>query len=560
MSILTALKSRRAKKSSRKKSARTPRRLQFEGLEQKQLMAVDLSLGASGVLEVEAGSTGAYVDISDGYTAEYRSGPWAPWLGSPLVVKHELFVTTDDASQPVQVKRFNFNDVKEIRFIGSEFSDKVGNKTSIPMTAFGRGGHDIIAGGSGDDHIDGGRGADLLYGRAGSDTLIGGYGNDQLYGADGHDRLYGGCDDDKLYGGRGNDLLDAYSGNDLLDGGEGGDTLYGGSGADQLDGGEGNDFLGGGSGNDELFGGAGNDRLYGGADDDEMLGGRGDDYLNAYLGNDLLDGGEGTDRLYGGEGIDVLRGGDGNDILHGGNGNDRLFGEHGSDWLYGEQGNDGLFGGVPHGNDYDHIYGGAGNDRFLMHSRESADRCDDNSHDIGLWFKDDSDKWTNREIEVVDQAFAELQEKADGRQWILRDSFTDDALTFYKAADTGQKWDGQNYWWWQPFEFNRKIYIKDWKEFDDGANRQARSTVIHEIGHNWDDTWGEDNPYMDAFEDLHDMSFSINDFARNYGMEDAKEDWCTCWEVYFGYTGLVNPSPILTAKLAIVDAFFDYMS
>jgi hypothetical protein len=80
----------------------------------------------------------------------------------------------------------------------------------------GRGGNDIICGGSGNDTISGG---------PGNDTLLGGSGNDDLQGNNGNDTLDGGAGSDDLQGDNGNDTLDGGAGNDVETGGAGTDVV-----------------------------------------------------------------------------------------------------------------------------------------------------------------------------------------------------------------------------------------------------------------------------------------------------------------------------------------------
>ena len=80
---------------------------------------------------------------------------------------------------------------------------------------------------------------------------------------------------------------------------------------------------------------------------------------------------QGNDILYGQKGFDNLSGGDGDDILKGGKDNDDLNGDKGNDELYGQQGNDTLTGVYamstdPGLNEIDILYGGAGNDLFVL--------------------------------------------------------------------------------------------------------------------------------------------------------------------------------------------------
>lgn len=114
-------------------------------------------------------------------------------------------------------------------------------------------------------------------------------GDDWLRGKGGKDVLIGGTGDDDLAGQRGSDLLSGGQDNDILRG------CYGA------------DILGGGWGDDVIKGGGGDDVIIGGLGSDDMKGARGDDtfiFTEATLiggsngiDTDLIDGGDGTDRL-----------------------------------------------------------------------------------------------------------------------------------------------------------------------------------------------------------------------------------------------------------------------
>jgi hypothetical protein len=117
---------------------------------------------------------------------------------------------------------------------GSAGNDRIENRSTARLHAFGSGGNDtlfgaatadIMSGGAGDDLIDGRDGADALSGSDGDDTLSGGNGNDRLDGGPGNDLLRGGKGDDTLDGGIGNDELFGELGEDSLDGGGGFDRL-----------------------------------------------------------------------------------------------------------------------------------------------------------------------------------------------------------------------------------------------------------------------------------------------------------------------------------------------
>ena len=139
-----------------------------------------------------------------------------------------------------------------------------------------------------------------------------------------------------------------------VDAGSGNDTVHASSLGDNILGGDGNDTLYGGRLDDWLFGGEGNDHLDSGAQGGG-LGGDGN-YLDGGAGDDQLFGREGSDWLEGGAGADILRGGDGGDILTGGT--DRF--DANGNWLAGDK-----------------LYGGAGDDTYLVRRGDGKDLVDD---------------------------------------------------------------------------------------------------------------------------------------------------------------------------------------
>jgi hypothetical protein len=421
-----------------------------------------------------------------------------------------------------------------------------------------------------------------LYGDAGNDALQGDVGNDKLYGGDGNDTLDGFSGNDTLYGdagndtllgdgsgANGNDSLDGGVGNDTLNGGGGKDTLVGGVGDDSLSGADGNDSLDGGQGDDTLHGDAGNDTLYGGQGNDSLQGHVGNDKLFAGDGNDTLDGFEGNDTLYGDAGTDTLFGGAGDDKLYGGSDNDYLSGDHGRDTLYGGTGNDGLFGGCDE--DRDDLWGQSGDDRFL--TRDNDRMRDKLSNDVKIRIWNGDAAWRSRQVAAVDEALAQLQERA-GSTKILKDDCIDDPLTFV-LEDEQCGYLGLNYVGWSLDEgYYRRIYLQTWDENSSFGARKG--TVIHEVAHNWDnDSYflggTEYNPLWSTFASLHSQSTVDEDYVRwlvngeeygmsgwiPYGMTDVREDWATCWQEAFGYVSTPNGTELLQQKLALVDQFFN---
>jgi Ca2+-binding RTX toxin-like protein len=119
--------------------------------------------------------------------------------------------------------------VNGMYFLGGEGNDRFDNATSVPSSAYGGGGDDVLWGGFTND---------ALYGGAGNDQLLGFGGNDLLLGDDGDDLVSGGSGKDTLYGDSYDiDTGHSGTGRDSLDGGAGADYLHGGAGDDHLDGG-----------------------------------------------------------------------------------------------------------------------------------------------------------------------------------------------------------------------------------------------------------------------------------------------------------------------------------
>jgi Ca2+-binding RTX toxin-like protein len=185
---------------------------------------------------------------------------------------------------------FNALVIDEVFFSGLEGNDRFENLSTLPVTAHGDDGNDLLIGGTNLDTLFGGVGDDRVAGQAGNDELLGQLGRDALYGDLGNDALHGNEDNDVLFGGAGDDMLEGASGADDLFGDDG---------------------------QDALFGGLGDDNLTGDADNDSLNGGSGEDYLNGALGNDSLVGGDDSDYLVGGLGADQMSGGSASDTLSG---------------------------------------------------------------------------------------------------------------------------------------------------------------------------------------------------------------------------------------------------
>lgn len=244
----------------------------------------------------------------------------------------------------LQSRFFNTNDITRIIVSLEAGDDSITNLTSLPLTATGGEGNDVMIGGSGVDHLSGGPGNDDLVGREGNDQLFGEDGDDQLIGGDGDDEISGGLGADSAIGDDGDDTINGDDGDDWISGDDGTDVLDGGADNDRMFGGADNDTLRGSDGNDSLNGNYGLDTLLGGPGDDILAGETGDDFLMGDEGDDGLDGGVGNDQLFGGADKDTLLGGPGDDTLAGDDGGDFLMGGRGVDELSGGADDDRLVG------------------------------------------------------------------------------------------------------------------------------------------------------------------------------------------------------------------------
>ena len=117
------------------------------------------------------------------------------------------------------------------------------------------------------------------------------------------------------------------------------------------------------------------------------------------------------------------------------------------------------------------------------------------------------------------------------------------------------------------------------------------SIVVHEIAHNWDES--SENPDFYSFSRQSDWRGrsawewftgksggsgyntsadgwhyyrATAEFARDYGRVNPKEDWATCWELYWwarrgdSPIGLADANYIrLADKMSVIDAFFAKM-
>jgi serralysin len=284
---------------------------------------------------------------------------------------------------------------------------------SLIENANGGSGNDIVKGNIANNALNGNNGSDSLFGGDGSDFLNGGSGNDVLNGEAGNDILVGSGDisgADTFIGGTGDDIYGIYNSNTIVteNSGEGIDSVWTGinsytlaanvenlylignvvgngnasdnsiigydTGNNTIFGREGNDYLDGGVGNDSLDGGIGNDILVGGTDStgiDTVVGGAGDDIYAVYSTATIIieNAGEGNESVWAAVNYTLTANletlylvGDTNGT--GGVDNNTIIGY--------ATGNNVIDG----GDGIDNLFGGAGNDTFIL-SKTSADNIGD---------------------------------------------------------------------------------------------------------------------------------------------------------------------------------------
>lgn len=198
------------------------RSLTMESLENRQLMAANITAGLSGgVLRVEGTPNNDTIILRQ--------------IGNVISIDG-VRINGSGTINRIEIQGLGGNDI--LRLDGNTVTNQ---SVRVAATVWG------------------GDGADLIVGGTAADQLIGGNGNDTIFGMQGNDSMWGEAGNDLLYGGSDNDTLQGGTGNDELLGETGADTLFGQDGNDWLWGGDGNDYVDGGAGFDVAWGNAGSD-------------------------------------------------------------------------------------------------------------------------------------------------------------------------------------------------------------------------------------------------------------------------------------------------------------
>lgn len=140
-------------------SAPPSRRLCFEPVEARKLLAAFSFDLASGVLSITGTKVGDYATVDYGPNQTVKASINEFSAGGIEVLNMPLY-----ASQ-----------VKEIRFTGGDGNDAFFNNTNIRSKAWGNSGDDTLVGGGWIDTFEGNSGRDTLLGRGGDDQLYGDY-------------------------------------------------------------------------------------------------------------------------------------------------------------------------------------------------------------------------------------------------------------------------------------------------------------------------------------------------------------------------------------------------
>lgn len=299
-----------------------------------------------------------------------------------------------------------------------------------------------------------------------------------------------------------------------------------------------------------------NSTVYGGSDPDFIKTGSGNDTLYGFGGNDTLYGGDGTDTLYGGNDDDCLYGGDGVDKLFGGTGNDGLYGGYGTDELKGE----------------------GGSDRFLMTSVADTVVDYSSASDVKVTFANTTSSvsafggtyaaasWTQDEVEEADKALAVMHQRT-GNATLLK--YNGAGLTFRRVGMVA----GSPSFVAAGWNSDSGVLTITGHAFS--SNKWLHHTVIHEVGHNWEDEWAYAHGWkaLSGWTDVNPNSSAYTKspaagsnwwylktapFVSEYAKTNPKEDFAESFAEYFAVKlkESFSTSPGAPAKVNWVNTTF----
>ena len=164
---------------------------------------------------------------------------------------------------------------------------------------------------------------------------------------------------------------------------------------------------------------------------------RGDDLIVLGEGDHVARGGRGDDLIVGGSGADALYGGAGDDLLIGGAGSNRLFGGRGDDVLVSGAADSTLMssGGFKYA---DHLYGGAGLDRFEFTNPHLLAQMNELAW-IGDYRRGETIDLSGIDADATadgDQAFELVghMPRHPGEAFVVYDAWHDDTVIYLRVA------------------------------------------------------------------------------------------------------------------------------